>query len=226
MGRTRLAEYGGPATLTKGWARSLLKQMKFSHCMCTTQAQIPPERVEELRAEFLHEIIDMVELEEIPPSLIFNWDQTGLNLVPSSNWTMDQNGTKQVGISRCKDKIMITAVFCCSAVGEFLPPQLIYSGKTNRCHPPQQFPTDWSITHTEKHWSNKGTMLQYISDVIVPFVSKVHHNLGVGKEQAALAIFDRFRGQMTDNLFKHQKITTFSQFWYMLDVQINYNLST
>ena len=69
-------------------------------------------------------------------------------------------------------------------------------------------------------------MLQYISDVIVPFVSKVHHNLGVGKEQAALAIFDRFRGQMTDNLFKHQKITTFSQFWYMLDVQINYNLST
>ena len=73
MGRTRLAEYGGPATLTKGWARSLLKQMKFSHCMCTTQAQIPPERVEELRAEFLHEIIDIMEFEEIPPSLIFNW---------------------------------------------------------------------------------------------------------------------------------------------------------
>ena len=62
--------------------------------MCTTQAQIPPEHVEELRAEFLHEIIDIVEFEKIPPSLIFNWDQTGLNLVPGSNWTMERKGTK------------------------------------------------------------------------------------------------------------------------------------
>ena len=202
MDRTRLAEYGGPATLTKGWARSLLRRMKFSRRMCTTQAQISPEHVEELRAEFLREIIDIVQFEEIPPSLIFNWDQTGLNLVPGSNWTMERKGTKRVGIAGCKDKRMITAVFCSTAVGEFLPPQLIYSGKTNRCHPLQQFPADWSITHAEKHWSNEGTMLQYISDVIVPFVSRVRDDLGVGKEQAALAIFDRFRGQLTANVFE------------------------
>ena len=68
-------------------------------------------------------------------------------------------------------------------------------------------------------------MLQYISDVIVPFVSRVRHDLGVGKEQAALAIFDRFRGQLTANFIQAQKITTFSQFLYLLDVQINYSLS-
>ena len=45
-------------------------------------------------------------------------------------------------------------------------------------------------------------MLQYISDVIVPFVSRVRHDLGVGKEQAALAIFDRFRGQLTANVIR------------------------
>ena len=105
--------------------------------MCTTQAQIPPECVEELRAEFIHEIIYIVEFEKILPSLIFNWDQTGLNLVPGSNWTMERKGTKRVGIAGCKDKRMITAVFCCSAMGDFLPPQLIYNGETNRCHPPQ-----------------------------------------------------------------------------------------
>ena len=141
---------------------------------------------------------------------------------------MERKGTKRVGIAGCKDKRTITAVFCCSAVGEFLPPQLIYSGKTNRCHPPQQFPTDWSITHTEKHWLNERTMLQYISDAIVPIVSRVRHDLGVGKEQAVLVIFDKFQGQLTANFIQAQKITTFSQFLYMylLDVQINYSLST
>ena len=45
-------------------------------------------------------------------------------------------------------------------------------------------------------------MLQYISDVIVPFVSRVRHELGVGKEQAALVIFDKFRGQLTANVIQ------------------------
>ena len=63
---------------------------------------------------------------------------------------------------------MITGVFCYSAVGETLPFQIIYGGKTNQCHPPQEFPRDWSVTHSAKHWSNEDTMLLYISDVIVP----------------------------------------------------------
>ena len=69
-------------------------------------------------------------------------------------------------------------------------------------------------------------MLQYISDAIVPFVSRVRHDLGVGKEQAVLVIFDKFRGQLTANFIQAQKIATFSQFLYLLDVQINYSLST
>ena len=200
MDRTRLAEYGGPATLSRGWAKSLLQRMKFCRRMCTTQAQMSPERVDELKLEFLQNIVDVVWMEEIPATLLFNWDQTGLNLVPASSWTMEHRGTKRVGIKGFKVKRMITGVFCCSAMGEFLPIQLIYSGKTDRCHPPQPFPIDWSITHNEKHWSNEETTLQYISDIIVPYVTRVRNDMGVGKEQAALAIFDKFKGQLTENV--------------------------
>ena len=31
-------------------------------------------------------------VEEIPPQLILNWDQTGIHLVPASSWTMDKRG--------------------------------------------------------------------------------------------------------------------------------------
>ena len=42
-----------------------------------------------LQASFLQEIVDIVAMEEIPPQLIVNWDQAGLNLVPVASWTME-----------------------------------------------------------------------------------------------------------------------------------------
>ena len=52
-------------------------------------------------------------MEEIPLELIFNWDQTGLHLVPTSNWTMAKKGSKRVEMKGLEDKRQITAVFCC-----------------------------------------------------------------------------------------------------------------
>ena len=92
-------------------------------------------------------------------------------------------------------------------MGECLPIQLIYGGKTHRCHPPYPFPVDWDITHSPNHWSNEKTMLEYIDNIIVPFVDRVRKHSKLGKEQAALAIYDHFRGQLTaqvtDLLEKH-----------------------
>ena len=202
MNMTMLSEYGGPASLSKGWAKSLLKRMNFTKRAGTTQAKISPERFKELQLQFLQDIVDVVKMEDIPPQLIFNWDQTGLNLVPASFWTMAQKGQKRIQIKCLKDKRMITAVFCGSLIGEFLPMQLIYGGKTDRCHPPVAFPDDWNITHNENHWSNESTMLQYIQRIIVPFVERVRSHLGLDERQAALAIFDHFKGQITESVIK------------------------
>ena len=138
-------------------------------------------------------------MEEIPPELILNWDQTGLNLVPASTWTMEQKGKKRVEIKGLNDKRQITGVFCGNLLGDFLPIQLVYGGKTSRCHPVYSFPSDWDITHSENHWSNETTMLAYIKNVIVPFVERVRDDR-CSKDCPALAIFDHFKGQLTDNV--------------------------
>ena len=67
-------------------------------------------------------------MEEIPPDLIFNWDQTGISIVPGSNWTMELKGTKRIEIVGVNDKRQITALFCGTITGEFFPLQLIYQG--------------------------------------------------------------------------------------------------
>ena len=43
---------------------------------------------------------------------------------------MDEEGTKRVEVVAKDDKRQITAVFAGSAAEDFLPPQLIYEGKT------------------------------------------------------------------------------------------------
>lgn len=136
MDRSRLQEFGGPATLSIPWARSLLKRMNYTRRKATTKASSTDDtHFLTTKERFLQEIIDVVSMEDIPGELVLNWDQTGLNLIPAPVWTMEKRGTKKVKISGVEDKRQITGVFCASMLGEFLPIQLIYAGKTSRCIP-------------------------------------------------------------------------------------------
>ena len=67
---------------------------------------------------------------EIPNSLVIDWDQTGIQYIPVSKWTMEGEGLKRVEITSFEKKQQITAVFGATMDGDFLPPQLIYAGKT------------------------------------------------------------------------------------------------
>jgi hypothetical protein len=73
--RSRLAEFGGPATLSKAWAVSLLKRMDFTKRRSTTKCSMPPENFTQEKIKFLQQIIDFVRMEDVPPELI--WPQFG-----------------------------------------------------------------------------------------------------------------------------------------------------
>ena len=111
---------------------------------------------------------------------------------------MEKCGAQRVEIAGVDDKRQITAVFCGTMLDEFLPPQLIYCGKTTRCHPNFTFPSNWDITHAPKHWTSEGTMIQYVTNIIVPFVERVRADIGDNK--TALVIIDNFKGQTTKSV--------------------------
>ena len=163
--RTLLAEYGGHVVLTKDWAKILMQRMGFVKRRTTSKSKSLIEQFDELKVQFLDDVVTTEAVEEIPPELILNWDQTGLNIVPSSSWTMDQRGAKRVELTGLNDKRQITALFCGTLSGEFLPIQLVYQGKTSRCYPRYQFPEDWNITHSPKHWSTEETMKEYLEEI-------------------------------------------------------------
>ena len=197
--RNKLQQFGGNVQLNRFWAHSLLRRMKFVQRKATTaKSRHSVENLSELKKSFLEEVCNTVVMEEIPKELIMNWDQTGIKLVPSSSWTMEQQGSNRVEMVGVSDKRQITAIFCGTILGDFLPIQLIYKGKTSRCHPHFQFPPGWDITHSPKHWSTEETMVQYVTNIIIPYVEATRELINDMKP--ALVIMDNFRGQVTPTI--------------------------
>ena len=67
---------------------------------------------EKEKETFLSEILDTDDLNDIPQELIFNWDQTGINLVPTALWRLDKKGKKRIKIAGYQDsgRIMLLCV--------------------------------------------------------------------------------------------------------------------
>ena len=126
--------------------------MKFVQRKATTsKSKHTVQDFAKLKRQYLEDVKATVTMEEIPPELILNGDQTGIKLVPGSSWTMNQQGARRVELVGVNDKRQITAVLCGSLLGDFLPLQLIYKGKTPRYHPRFNFPSHWNNSHSPIH---------------------------------------------------------------------------
>ena len=111
-------------------------------------------------------------MNETPHDLVINWDQTGIKIIPTGDWTMHLSGEKIVPIAACNDKQEITAVLAATVTGKYLKPQLLCKGTTKSCHPTVEFPSGWDIWHSVNHWSNEETMKRFVEQIIVPFICK------------------------------------------------------
>ena len=85
-----------------------------------TKSKVSFEHFDELKELFLLEFNNTVEMDKVPRELVINWDQTGINYMPVSSWTMEQEGGKRVEMIGKDDKRQLTALFACSISGDFL----------------------------------------------------------------------------------------------------------
>ena len=193
---------GGHITITKDWAKSLLSRMGYVKRRVSTSAKVLPEDFNERREQFLYDAKVLVNYEEILDSLVINWDHTGIKYIPVSSWTMEREGTKRVEILGIDDKRQITAVFAATKAGNFLPIQVIYKGKTKRSLPNVKFPSDWLASYTKNHWANEETTKQYIHKILLPYVNSKREELGLPSSYPALVIYDRFKGQCTNDVLQ------------------------
>jgi len=193
-----LFDNGGHVILTKSWAKYLLRRLGFVKRRSSTKAKLPASNFTRLQEQFTYDARVLIDMMEIPDSLVINWDQTGIQYVPVSQWTMEREGMKRIEITGSQDKRQITAVFGATKDGNFLPPQMVYAGKTPKCLPKIDFPKDWDFTFTENHWCNEAVMIDYVNKILLPYIREKRQQLSLDPVYPSLVIFDRFRGQCTD----------------------------
>ena len=105
--RNMLADYGGHIQLTLSWAYSLLKRMGFVKRKATTKCKLTltDEAFKKAKKSYLKKIKRSVKDGKIPPELVINMDQTGINVIPA---TQEERGSARVEVAGIGDKRQIT----------------------------------------------------------------------------------------------------------------------
>jgi len=80
--------------LNKHWACLLLDCIGFVQRKATTATS--KYTVANFEANFLQEFVSTVVMEDNPPELIMNLVQTGMKMVPCTEWTVEKQGTRCV----------------------------------------------------------------------------------------------------------------------------------
>jgi hypothetical protein len=118
----------------------------------------------------------------IPPELVINMDQTGMNLVPVGKFTYARKGQRHVRLLGLDDKRQITLVPAITAAGGVLPFQAIVKGTTSRSLPPaadraRTEALGFNYTCSDNHWANKQTMYEWVDNILVPYIAQTMRTL-------------------------------------------------
>ena len=129
------------------------------------------------------EIVQIAHANKVPPQLIINWDQTGLNVVPARSWTMEEEGSRRVEIAGLGDKQQITATFAIAMSSTVLPVQMLY-----RKDPKMQYQLQLSrgLRHMANHWANTETTKRFISNIVVPYAAGVRAQMELHDSHPAI----------------------------------------
>jgi len=78
--------------------------------------------------------------------------------------------------------------------------QLIYKGKTTQGLPKFNFPSGFSPSAIQKHFSDTEESLKFLKEVIKPYVKKQREFLKCSVDQQAFVVMDVFTGQITKDV--------------------------
>ena len=156
-----------------------------------------PALYDDLAFTWKKKIAGKVFEHKIHNDLILNFDRTPLRFTCPAKATFTEKNAETVPTGNLDDKRHITGTFVVNLSGESLPIPLIYTGKTDLCHPKVEFPKGFDITHSPNHWANKKIVISFSKKILFPFDNKKRESLSLSKDAKALLIFDVFKGQTT-----------------------------
>ena len=172
-----------------GWLRKFMTRNNLVLRACTSMSQTLPKDIEEKIGTFCQQIRHVRENSDFPYALIANMDETPiyLDIVPSK--TVDRKGKKSIRVRTTNsEKRHITATLCCTAAGTYLPPFVVFKGKTSRPLRKVTIPKGVIATTQQKAWMDEPRTLMWIAKVWKPYIAG----------RPALLTLDTFSAHLTE----------------------------
>ena len=186
-----MRENGGDYDYGHSWAMRFYKRHNLVLRVCTTKMRELPVDFEAKKATYMRIGAELIHRYNVPPELVINGDETEVLLVNRARTTRSAQGVKRVKIlGMGDDKAQITTTIFVTESGDVLPYQMIFSGKTVRCHPSSRKPDDCLWTHTESHWQSVKTYLEVIEKIIVPYKNSAIQKLRLPSNQVTILKHD------------------------------------
>ena len=111
---------------------------------------------------------------------------------------MEKKNKKLASITNSADYHQITTTSCITLSGRFLPIQIMYRGKANRCHPRFKSPPEFKSTQTENQWLHEEKGIEYSEQFSLPFVEK---------EKKELCLYSSKKRLLIDDILKENRLT-------------------
>ena len=202
-----LRENGGPLCMNKMYAWRFLNEMGWTYRAINGDKGALPPDWESKKLKWVNEVTELVKQHNVIDDLLINLDQTGIKLIPSSSYTYAVKGTSDVSATGANDKREITAVVAGSKSGVFLPAQLIYTGKTDRCLPKnkEDIPESFHLTKSDSHWATEATMLEYADHILKPYLETVRSKLTADQSKKAIVLLDVYKVHQCESVIDRIK---------------------
>ncbi|GJF00494.1 DDE superfamily endonuclease domain-containing protein [Phanerochaete sordida] len=140
---------------------------------------------------------------KIPAELLVNIDQAQVVLQDTCGRTYETIGSSQVNCLGVGEKRAFTILAGVSASGQALPFQAIWKGKTKASLPSPKSPgyaesqavgIRFESSKTDTYWSTHETMCSYMTNILVPYFSRMKAELGLPSDQECILLFDVWSG--------------------------------
>ncbi|KAH7917361.1 hypothetical protein BV22DRAFT_976149, partial [Leucogyrophana mollusca] len=193
----KVAKDGSVFCAAESWVRKFLTDnLHWTFCRATRAAQKLPVNADQLCCEqFLCLALTMWDCAINHPSFYVNIDQTNIVYQPAKTGTFEEIGSKQVAVIGQEEKCAFTLVVGISSIGDLLPFQVIYGGKSLRSLPKRtssQFAEATKLgfkvefSNTDTYWSTFELMCRYVTDILVPYWTRQKILHGASPDQECI----------------------------------------
>ena len=154
------------------WVRSFIKRFNLTKRIT--------DNVKAARAEVNSNVINAYfdnlaqAISGIPPSRIYNYDETNMTDDPGSKTVVCRRGRNRVERKVDHSKASVSVMFCGNAAGEFVPPMVVY--KAENCYEgwTRGGPHNAMYHATKSGWFDTVAFEMWVINQFIPYISR--HN--------------------------------------------------